>query len=86
MITARLKDVFQRALGLPPTLDPTPLRYQEITEWDSLSHLRLVSDIEATFGIMLETDDVIDMSSFAKAEAIVGKYLQATGDDASRVA
>jgi acyl carrier protein len=74
MSTDRLKDVFRQALGLPPGLDPQGLAYQQIAEWDSLSHLTLVTRIEEAFGIMLETDDVIGMSSFAKALEIVAKY------------
>ena len=37
--------------------------------------MALVAEIEAAFDIMLETDDIIDMSSFAKAKEIVAKYL-----------
>ena len=74
MITERLKTVFIESLGLPPDMDVTTLRYQAIAEWDSLSHLQLVVGIEQAFGLMLETDDVIDMNSFAKAAEIVAKY------------
>lgn len=74
MIIERLKTVFIESLGLPPDMDVTLLKYQEIAEWDSLSHLQLVAGIEQAFGMMLETDDVIDMSSFAKAAEIIAKY------------
>lgn len=74
MLKERLRNVFIESLGLPADMDVSELKYQEIGEWDSLSHLQLVAAIESEFGIMLETDDVIDMSSFAKALAIVAKY------------
>jgi hypothetical protein len=36
--------------------------------------MQLVAGIEAVFDIMLETEDVIGMSSFGKACEIVEKY------------
>ncbi|ACM92125.1 hypothetical protein NAMH_1601 [Nautilia profundicola AmH] len=38
--------------------------------------MTLVAAIEDEFDIMLDTDDIIDMSSFAKAKEIVAKYLE----------
>jgi hypothetical protein len=34
----------------------------------------LVAELESRFGIMLETDDMIDMSSYAKALEILQRY------------
>jgi hypothetical protein len=34
----------------------------------------LVAALEETYEIMLETDDIIDMSSVAKAKQILAKY------------
>ena len=36
--------------------------------------MQLVNQIELAFDIMLETDDVLDMSSFAKATEILKKH------------
>jgi acyl carrier protein len=71
----QLKEVFARALMIEPDRIDDTLTYNEIPEWDSVAHMALVAEIEAAFDIMLETDDIIDMSSFAKAKEIVAKYL-----------
>jgi acyl carrier protein len=42
--------------------------------WDSVAHMKLIAAIENEFDIMLDTDDVIDMSSFKKAKEIIAKY------------
>ena len=42
--------------------------------WDSVAHMALIAAIERAFDIMLETDDVIGMSSFAVAKTIVAKH------------
>lgn len=50
------------------------LQYQEIPEWDSVGHMSLIAAIEETFDIMMDTDDIIDFSSFEKGIEILGKY------------
>lgn len=51
------------------------LKYQDISAWDSVGHMGLISEIEDTFGIMMDTDDIIDFSSFAKGmEILSAKY------------
>ena len=42
------------------------LEYNEIPEWDSIGHMTLMSGLEESFGITLETDDIIDFSSYKK--------------------
>ena len=50
------------------------LKFNEIPEWDSIGHMTLISNLEETFKITMETDDVIDFSSFAKGKEILKKY------------
>lgn len=52
----------------------TELKYQEVNEWDSVGHMRLIAAIEDAFGIMMDTDDIIDFSSFEKGKEILRKY------------
>ena len=50
------------------------LEYQAISQWDSVGHMALVAELEDAFDIMMETDDIIDFSSFEKGKEILGKY------------
>ncbi|MGN0005770.1 MAG: acyl carrier protein [Candidatus Gastranaerophilaceae bacterium] len=50
------------------------LKYQDIKAWDSVGHMGLVANIEGAFDIMLETEDIIDFSSFEKGQEILAKY------------
>lgn len=70
----RLKAAFSEALGVAPTANFDELEYAKTRGWDSVAHMRLVSEIENAFDIMLDTDDVIGMSSFRAAKDIVAKY------------
>ena len=50
------------------------LEFQAIPAWDSVGHMGLVAALEEAFDIMLEPDDIVDMSSFAKGKEILSKY------------
>ena len=50
------------------------LKYQDIKAWDSVGHMGLVANIEDAFDIMMDTDDIVDLSSFAKGIEILKKY------------
>lgn len=50
------------------------LEYQAIPEWDSVGHMSLVACIEDAFEIMMDTDDIVDFSSYEKGIEILKKY------------
>ncbi len=51
------------------------LKYQAAELWDSVGHMTLVAALEEAFDIMLETEDIIDLSSYEKGmEILAGKY------------
>lgn len=70
----KLRAAFVEALGLPADVEVTTTRYRETRQWDSVAHMQLVGAIELAFDIMLDTDDVIGMSSYQRAREIVGKH------------
>lgn len=50
------------------------LEYNSIPEWDSIGHMSLISELEENFKISMETDDIVDFSSFKKGKDILLKY------------
>ena len=52
----------------------TELKYQDVEEWDSVGHMRLIALLEDAFDIMMEVDDIIDFESFKKGIEILAKY------------
>ena len=50
------------------------LKYQDIKAWDSVGHMGLVAALEDAFDIMLETEDIIDLSSYDRGTEILAKY------------
>ena len=69
----RLRNVFRETLGLTGSVDPETLAYGAAPEWDSVAHMQLVAAIERSFDIMMETEDVIAMSSFKVALDLLGR-------------
>lgn len=49
------------------------LNYQDIPQWDSVGHMGLVASLEDAFDIMMDTDDIIDLSSYEKGMEILSK-------------
>ncbi len=49
------------------------LEYQAIPAWDSVGHMGLVAALEDVFDIMMDTDDIIDFSSYEKGMEILSK-------------
>ena len=47
------------------------LNYQGVELWDSVGHMSLTAALEDAFDIMLETDDIIDLSSYEKGIEIL---------------
>jgi len=50
------------------------LKYNDIPEWDSIGHMTLISNLEDAFEINIETDDIVDFSSYKKGLEILKKY------------
>tara|TARA_B100001250_G_scaffold387908_1_gene385733 strand:+ start:250 stop:483 length:234 start_codon:yes stop_codon:yes gene_type:complete len=70
----KLKKVFAESLSIDIEKVVDELEYNTISEWDSVGHMGLIAAIEDEFDIMIETDDIIDMSTFKKAKEILNKY------------
>jgi hypothetical protein len=51
------------------------LSYQSVPLWDSVGHMALIATLEESFDIMMETDDIIDFSSYKIGmEILKSKY------------
>jgi len=70
----KLVQSFVTALNIKAEQVTDSLTYNEISEWDSTAHMILIAELEDQFDIMLDTDDIIDMSSVAEAKKIMSKY------------
>ena len=70
----KLINAFTTALGIEAENVTDDLTYNTIPQWDSTAHMVLIAEIENVFDVMLDTDDIIDLSSVAQAKIILQKY------------
>ncbi|WP_026065704.1 acyl carrier protein [Actinoalloteichus spitiensis] len=66
-LVERLRGVFVQALDLGQDVEVEKLEYRGVDAWDSVGHMTLVAAVEDEFDVQLDTDQVIDMSSFKVA-------------------
>jgi acyl carrier protein len=71
---SKYKKAFVESLEINDEKIIDNLKYNDIEEWDSIGHMGLISAIEDVFEISIETNDVIDFSSFSKGKEILKKY------------
>ena len=69
----KYQQAFSEALDINNT-QLEGLSYQGINAWDSVGHMGLIAALEEKFDIMLDTDDIIDFSSYIKGIEILAKY------------
>jgi acyl carrier protein len=67
----KLRDCFSRSLGIPAERVTDDLAYNGLKEWDSVAHMALVVELESEFNVMFDTDDILGMSTVAKAREIL---------------
>ena len=70
----KYKEIFIKSLSIESKNFKEKLKYNEIPEWDSIGHMTLISGLEEGFKISMETDDIVDFSSYTKGIEILKKY------------
>lgn len=70
----KYKDTFIKSLSINKKDFNENLEYNQIPEWDSIGHMTLISGLEESFKVTIDTDDIIDFSSFKKGIEILKKY------------
>jgi acyl carrier protein len=70
----KLIDCFVNTFAIERDQVTLDLAYQSIEPWDSVGHMALVAEIENTFNVTLDTDEIIAMSDVGKAVEIIRKH------------
>lgn len=69
-VVSILNDVMQLDLGL----EIDDIQRRQVAQWDSVNHLRLVLELEETFGITLSDEAVLTMQSLQQIESTLLNY------------
>lgn len=69
-----LHEIVAKALILDRSAITDDLTYNSIPEWDSVAHMALIAELEAAYDVMLDTDDIVAMSTVGAIREILKKY------------
>lgn len=66
--------IFQRIFAVDDSMLDGNFTFQNIDEWDSLTHLTLINELESVFDILLDTEDILHFGGFENGMKILEKY------------
>lgn len=69
-----LNHIFSEVFNLDADADINRLQKENTTNWDSVHQLALTSSIEDEFDVMLDAEDIINLTSYDNAISILKKY------------
>lgn len=66
--------LFMDAFHLPKEKVGKDIVMGKTEGWDSVGHVSFITELEDTFDIMLDTEDIIQLNSYEKGIEILRKY------------
>ncbi|MBE5849662.1 MAG: acyl carrier protein [Lachnospiraceae bacterium] len=70
----KYNDCFIRTLGANRESLNENYNFNAVPDWDSLAHLSLIEELEKTFDISLEGDDIMHFGGYENGKVILEKY------------
>lgn len=70
----KYNNVFSHVFSVDATCLTDDFSILSVEKWDSVAHMSLIAELEEAFDIMLDTDDIIQFSSYALGKDILKKY------------
>jgi acyl carrier protein len=74
-VTARVHRVVVAAFGLAPEAITPETSQDSVEGWDSLTHVHLIAALETEFGISIDLDRAIEMTTVAALVAGVSELV-----------
>ena len=66
--------IFVDALGVKEAALNDSFTFKNVPQWDSVAHLSLISELEDTFDVMFESEDILHYGSYENGKKILKKY------------
>jgi acyl carrier protein len=74
-ILPKVQEAFKATFDIDPQLVSMETTASDIPEWDSVGHLSLGANLEETFGISLDVDDLMEMETVRAIVRIIDAKL-----------
>ena len=66
--------IFMQILGVKESVLNENFTFKAVEQWDSVAHLSLISELEDTFDVMFESEDILHYGSYENGKKILEKY------------
>jgi len=73
-VNEKLTELVSELFDIDPSVVSDELTPEDVDQWDSLNHLRLVTAVEQEFEIKLSTSDIESITSLAVLRALIEQH------------
>ncbi len=70
----KYKAIFCRVFDVNEAALNEKFTFKEVSQWDSVSHLSLISELEEEFDVLFESEDILHYGSFLNGIEILKRY------------
>ena len=71
----KIDEILVKTFKISPEESQKNLGMGDVAQWDSLTHMDLIVNIETELNIELTGDDIADMTTFDAVRTVVNKYI-----------
>lgn len=68
------EEIVAKVFGMTPTEVTDDTSNRTVGTWDSLGHITLILELEATYGVSLLPDELFEMTNVASIKQILSTY------------
>ncbi len=65
-IKSKCIEIFSKVMGVSSNIISDETNPENLEEWDSLSHVQLIAELEKSFSIEIDPEDGIELESFMR--------------------
>lgn len=70
----KYNDVFCKVLNVNADVLNDNFTFKAVPQWDSVAHLSLISELEETFDVFFESEDILHYGSYENGKEILKRY------------
>lgn len=70
----KYNEIFCKVLNVNADVLNESFTFKAVSQWDSVAHLSLISELEEEFDVMFDSDDILNYGSYENGKKILEKY------------
>lgn len=70
----KYNEVFKTVFEVTEDKLDSSFNFKDVADWDSLRHMTLISELEDTFDVLFETDDILHFGGYMNGMEILKRY------------